>query len=107
MKKLQVVYINLLFLCIRQVVAQMWRLVVGCVLPTDAEAVDVVVHQRGYGIGRGDVGGEDVQVGCIACIPEDDFFTPVTEEVGLQAWCGLGPVARGGVSQVVEVISEK
>ena len=77
-----------------QIVAEVGRLVVGCVLPADAEAVDVVVHQRGYGIGRGDVGGEDVQMGCIACIPEDDFFTPVTEEVGCEVRCVLCAVAR-------------
>ena len=60
MKKLQVVSKNLLFLCVWQVVAQMWRLVVGCVLPTDAEAVDVVVHQRGHSVGSVDIGREDV-----------------------------------------------
>ena len=66
MKKLQVVSINLLFLCVWQVVAQMWRLVIGRVLPTDAEAVDVVVHQRGHSVGCGDIGREDVQMSSIA-----------------------------------------
>ena len=54
-----------------QIVAEMRGLVVGGILPTDGETVDVVVHQRWYGIGRGDVGGEDVQVGGIAAIPKD------------------------------------
>ena len=53
-------------MCVWQVVAQMWWLVVGCVLPTDAEAVDVVVHQRGHGVGCWDVSREDVQMGSIA-----------------------------------------
>lgn len=54
-----------------QIVAEMRGLVVGGILPTDGETVDVVVHQRWYGIGCGDVGGEDVQVGGIAAIPKD------------------------------------
>ena len=57
--------------CVGQIVAKMRGLVVGGILPTDGETVDVVVHQRWYGIGRGDVGGEDVQVGGIAAIPKD------------------------------------
>ena len=73
----------------------MWRLVIRRILPADAETVDVIVHQRGYSINRWDISGEDVQVGSITGVPKDDFFTPVTEEVGLQARCGLGPVARG------------
>ena len=60
-----------LFLCVGQIVAQMWRLVVGRILPCDGETVDVVVHQRGYSVWRRDVGGEDVQVGGIAAIPKD------------------------------------
>ena len=71
----------------------MGRLIVGRVLPADGEAVDVVVHQRGYSVWRRDVGGEDVQVGSVARIPEDDFFAPVAEEVSLQTRCGFGPVA--------------
>ena len=35
-----------------QVVAQMGRLVVGCILPADAHAIGVVVHQCRNGIGR-------------------------------------------------------
>ena len=57
---------SLLFLRVGQIVAQMRGLVVGCILPADRETVDVVVHQCGYGIGRGDISREDVQVGSIA-----------------------------------------
>ena len=73
----------------------MGRLVVGGVLPADGEPVDIVVHQGRHGVGRGDVGGEDVQMGSIARVPKDDFFAPVAKEVGLKTGCGLGPVARG------------
>jgi len=56
-------------LCIGQIVAQMRWLVIGRILPADAETVDVVVHQCGHSIGRGDVGGEDVQMGSITGVP--------------------------------------
>ena len=73
----------------------MGRLVVGRILPANAEAVDVIVHQCGNGVSRGDVRREDVQMGGVARIPENDLFAPVTKEVGLQTGRGLGPVARG------------
>ena len=56
----------LLFLRVWQIVTQMGRLVIGCVLPADAETVDVVVHQCGHGIGCRDVCREYVQMRGIA-----------------------------------------
>ena len=56
----------LLFLRVWQIVTQMGRLVVGRVLPADAETVDVVVHQCGHGIGCRDVCREYVQMRGIA-----------------------------------------
>ena len=73
----------------------MGRLVVGRILPTNAEAIDVVVHQCGNGIGCGDVRRKNVQMGGVTCVPENDLFTPVAKEVGLQTGRGFGPIARG------------
>lgn len=59
-------------------------LVVGDVLPGDAEAVDGVVHQGDEAMGGGDRGGEQAQLLAVAGGGEE-FFAPVAEQVGAEA----------------------
>lgn len=64
---------------VSDVVSQVGRLVIGHVLPGDAHAVDVVVHEGGYSVPGGGCGGEEYQTGGIAPVPQNDFFSPIAE----------------------------
>ena len=86
-------------------VAEVWRLVVGYVLPGDAHAVGVVVHEGGHAEIGGFGGGEDIQRGCIGGVPENDFLTPVAKDVGLQVGRGLRSVAGRRTAVVVGVLA--
>ena len=48
---------------IRQIISQMRWLVVGCILPTDTQSIDIVVHQCGNGIFCRDICGKNIQMG--------------------------------------------
>ena len=77
------------FETIGQIVAEMRRLVVRHVLPCHAHAVEVIVHEGWCCIAGLYVGCEDIECRRIGAVPEDKFFTPVTEEVGYNVRCGL------------------
>ena len=64
---------------VSDVVSQVGWLVIGYVLPGDAHAVDVVVHEGGYAVLGGGCGGEEHQCGGVALVPQNDFFPPITE----------------------------
>ena len=72
----------------------MRRLVVGRVLPTDAHAVSMVVHQRRYPVPRLRSGGVDIQCSIILSAPQYEFLTPVTEDVSRETGCRFRAVAR-------------
>src|SRR5688572_17311092 len=84
-----------------------WRLVVADVLPGDREAVSAVVHQRAQPIRGGNGRRVDPQK-CVVGGTPDDFFAPVSEEIGGQsrrgfstvigrsAFCCQQPDERGG-----------
>lgn len=64
---------------VSDVVSQVGRLVIGHVLPGDAHAVDVVVHEGGYSVLGGGCGGKEYQTGGIAPVPQYDFFSPIAK----------------------------
>ena len=66
---------------VRQIIAQVWRLVVGCVLPGDSETIGMVMHQSRHPdislVGR----RIDIQRSIVILAPEDHLLTPVAEDV--------------------------
>lgn len=74
------------FNIVGKIISQMWRLVVGCVLPADPHAVDMVVHECGHTVGRWNLCAVDIERASVSGIPHYYLLTPVAEEVGLQAW---------------------
>src|SRR5688500_12028233 len=68
-----------------------WWLVVADVLPGDRESVGAVVHQRVQPIRGGNSRGIDPQK-CVVSGTPNDFFSPVSEEIGGQSRRGLSTV---------------
>ena len=78
-----------------EVVTKMRWLVVGYILPADAHAVCVVVHEGWHTDVGGLVGGEYLQGAVVGWVPKNHFLAPVTEDVARKIWSVLGAVACG------------
>ena len=82
-----------------QVIAEVWGLVVADVLPSDAHAVDVVVHEGGYAVAGALDGRVETAHRGVCLAPENDLLAPVAEEIGHQARSGFGAVAGGWIAE--------
>ena len=101
-----VLHSSLHLLCmIRQIISQMWRLVIAYILPSHTHTIDMVVHQGWHTILRRDIGGEDIEMRGIALVPIDDFLSPVAKKISLQIRGRLRPVAAYRISHLVELFS--
>jgi len=78
-----------------EIVAEMRRLVVCHILPADAHAVSVVVHEGWHTNGGGLIGGEYLQGAAVGWVPKNHFLSPVTEDVARKIRCVLGAIASG------------
>ena len=78
-----------------EIVAEMRRLVVCHILPTDAHAVCVVVHEGWHTNGGGLIGGEYLQGAVVGWVPKNHFLAPVTEDVARKIRRVLGAIASG------------
>ena len=82
-----------------QIVAQVWRLVVGRVLPADAHTIGMVMHQGGHTVVGGCVSRVNGQAGLsVAGSPEDDLLTPVAQNIGREVGRVLRTVASAAGS---------
>jgi hypothetical protein len=82
-------------------IPQVRGLVVGGVLPHDAHAINMVLHEAGYFVLRGLGGGIDKQCACLGIaivivLEKDEFLAPIAQDVGLQTGGSLGAVAGFG-----------
>ena len=83
----------------------MWRLVVPHILPSHAQAIDVIVHKRRDAVFRRDIRSENIQMRGIALVPIDHLLTPVAEDISLQIRRSLRPVVAHGMSHFAEMFS--
>ena len=74
-----------------QIETRVRRLIVSNILPRDAQSILRIVHQRVQPMGSRNRRRVDPQF-FVVRRPEDDFFSPVSEEVGAQSGSGLRSV---------------
>ena len=80
----------------------MGRLIIGYVLPGDAETIDRVVHEGAESVPGWNCGGEDAQFFVVAS-SGDDFLPPITEYIGAKDRVGF----RSVVGNTVEIAGGK
>ena len=90
---------------IRQIISQMRRLIISHILPSHSHTIDMVVHQSWNPIFCRNIGGEDIEMRCIALIPIDNFLSPVAEEISLQIRSRLRPVATHRVAHFIQLLA--
>ena len=84
---------GILYFTVADVIAQVGWLVISHILPGDAHAVHMVVHKGGYAVLGGRGCGKYHQRGRIVPAPQNNFFPPVSQQIGLETWGRFGAVA--------------